>query len=123
MLSYAGASSSTVMGTTTNAYSTADMGVRMGYISKSKNWIFTATYNLTSKGSYTPGTNSTRELRGTSYKADIGYNIWFGEYAAISIRYAYYGASYIEYVVSNTLTTKSHTFTGIYPSLGLFYMF
>jgi hypothetical protein len=123
MLSYSGASSSVVMGTTTNTYSTADMGVRFGRISQSKNWIITATYNFTSTGSYKPGTSPTRELRGTSYKADLGYNVWFGDLAAVSIRLAYYGASYTEYVISGTLTQTSHTFTGMYPSLGLFYLF
>lgn len=124
MLNYTAYSATTTMGSTTDTYATGDMGFRFGYLSSRKTFITTLTYNLTSTGTYTPGSGSERALRGTSYKFDAGYNIWIGEASAISFRFAYFGTAYKEYVTgTTTLTNQSHTMASIYPSIGLFYLF
>ena len=122
-LSYGSFSATDTISSTTTTFVTTDMGFRYGYFfSNRKTWLFTITYNLISKAAYNNGTTNV-ELRGTSLKADMGYNFWIGDYSALALKIFYYAPSFTEEVNTTTLTKVSYSRAVIYPGLNLFYMF
>jgi hypothetical protein len=107
----------------TKTFANTDTGLKLFYFwTKQKTWSSTLSYNLVSKAKYNDGTSEV-ELRGTSLKADFGYNFWLGEYSALALKVYYYKPTFTESVSSTTISTVNYSRTTIHPGLGFVYLF
>lgn len=115
---------SDVVGSTSTSFSTSDLGIKFLFFwSKNRTWSSSLIYNFTSNAKYNDGTNGEVALRGTSIKADIGYNFWLGDYTAIGLKFYYYVPSFSESVTNNYITNVSFKRTLIYPNISFIFSF
>lgn len=118
-----GSATFTEKGTTTTTFTNSDTGIKFIYFfTRSKTWLSSLTYNFIAKAKYNDGTSEV-ELRGTSIKADFGYNFAIGDYSGIALKLVYYAPSFSESVANSTITTVSYKRTIIYPGLSYIYLF
>ncbi|GIL17332.1 MAG: hypothetical protein BroJett040_10830 [Oligoflexia bacterium] len=109
--------------TATTTYTSTDTGIRLGYLFCKKNCVTTLTYNFITKVKYDDGAGNTPELRGTSLRFDIGYNVWFAENWALTLKFFYYNPTFVESVTSTTLTKISYKRTIMGPAVSLLWNF
>ena len=100
-----------------------DMGPRIVYyFDKELTFNLALTYNLITNGSYNSDTVET-ELRGTSYRAEIGYTPKITESLFIGAKLQYYVVSVAEEIDETTIEEVSYNRTFIYPTFTLTYRF
>jgi hypothetical protein len=105
----------------TITFAATDLGLKLVYFwDKGKSFSTAICYGLISTAKYNDG-SSPVELRGSSIKADLGYNFWFGDSFALGIKFFYYSSTYKESIASNTITNIAYKRTLTYPSFGLIY--
>lgn len=93
-------------------------------LDKEKTCVVSFTYNLITKGTYTPAGGTASELRGSSMRAEFGYQPAIGENFFLGPKLNYYKATFTEEVTGETTLTKvTDSRTSIYPSLGFTYRF
>lgn len=109
--------------TATTSYTSTDTGLRFGLLFCKKNCVTSLTYNFITKVKYDDGAGNTPELRGTSLKYDIGYNVWFSDDIAMTMKFFYYTATLSESITSTTLTTIAYKRTIMGPSVSLLWSF
>ncbi|HMN67653.1 MAG TPA: hypothetical protein PKC28_03860 [Bdellovibrionales bacterium] len=98
-----------------------DMGPKViYYLEKARNWQAAVTYNLIGRANYTaPGAEAT-ELRGTSYKFEIGYLGQMWDKVFMGAKINYYSASFAEEISGETSIEKvTHGRAVIYPSFAM----
>ena len=121
---YTGHSTSKNNGTTTETYSTTQMGPRfILFFDKAKMFNMGFAYNLSTKGTFNNGTN-TYTWKGTGMKADIGVNFPMGETSFIGLRLNYSTTAYNEQLEgASSYTQVSYNRTLMYPSIYFFFGF
>lgn len=121
---YSGSSTSKSDGTTTETYSSTQMGPRfLFFFDKAKMFNLGLTYNISTKGSFNDG-NTTYTWKGTALKADFGVNFPIGETTLLGLRLNYSAASYNEQLEgSANYSTVSYNRTFMYPSIYMFFGF
>lgn len=121
-LSY-GAVSSQLKQSKTLTYSGTDLGLKLGgFLGRSRIFSSSLTYNLKSTVSFNDGTK-TVELRGSSFKFDVGMNYWFSDTAGLGLRLYYYAPTLNEQVAQNKLTEVSYSRASLGQSLALTWNF
>jgi hypothetical protein len=117
--------SSTDTATTTTTYVSTQMGPRfIWFFTKAKTMNLGVSYNLVTKGTYTPDGGTSEIWNGTGLKADIGYNFAVGESTFLGLRLNYSSASYTSKLVGATDYSESANLVSyIYPSIYLFFSF
>jgi hypothetical protein len=107
----------------TTLFVASDLGLKLIYFwNKGRNFSTGLTYSFISTAKYNDGTSEV-ELRGSSIKADLGYNFWLVESFAVSLKLFYYSSTYKESVLNNLITDVSYNRTLTYPSFGLVYAY
>jgi hypothetical protein len=98
-----------------------DMGPKLTYyFDKDRTWEAALTYNLITKGTYTPGGGSETELRGTSLKFEAGYLPQMWENVFMGAKINYYKASFKEEITNQTaLAQVTHSRAVIYPTFAV----
>jgi hypothetical protein len=109
--------------TTTTKFVNSDTGLKFFYfLNREKTFSTSVTYNFISKAKYNDGTNNV-ELRGTSLKADISYNVWLWENSALALKLIYYKPTFTESVDATTLTKVNYKRTTLSPGIGFVALF
>lgn len=103
----------------------SDMGPKILFsLSKDNSFVLGLTYNLITKGSYTPGGGTKSELRGSSLRAELGYQPAVSEHTYLGLKLNYYKATFNEEITGQTALAKvTDSRTVIYPSLAYTYRF
>lgn len=98
-----------------------DMGPKLTYyFNKGRTWEAALTYNLITKGAYTPGGGAETELRGTSLKFEAGYLPQMWENVFMGAKINYYKASFKEEITNQTaLAQVTHSRGVIYPTFAV----
>lgn len=112
--------SSSVKTTSQTDFSTGDMGPRVEYyLDKKKAWGIGLGYNLIVASQYKDAeTGETVKWRGSSLKADFGYNAEFDEWLFLGLRISYYSGTFNEQFVGGTTYTKvAYSRAWIYPTM------
>lgn len=106
---------------TATTLSVTDMGPKFAYyFDKNREWVAAFTYNLITKGTYSPGGGTSTELRGSSMRFEAGYTPMMWEGILIGAKIVYYKGSFAEEITGQTaLAQVSYDRTVIYPVFAL----
>jgi len=118
---YASSSFADDDGTTQTTLTVTDMGPKLAYyLDKELTWCIAVSYNLITKGSYSTGSGSATEYRGTSIKADLGYLPQISESFYLGLKLNYYKPTFSEEITGQTaLAQVSYGRAVIYPSIAI----
>lgn len=108
-------------GTGATTLTITDMGPKfVYYVDKDRTWVLGFTYNLITKGAYTPNGGTQTELRGSSMRFEAGYTPMMWENVFIGAKIVYYKATFAEEITNETsLEQVSYGRTAIYPAFAL----
>ncbi len=108
-------------GTGPTTLAVTDMGPKfVYYINKDRTWVLGFTYNLITKGTYSPNGGTATELRGSSMRFEAGYTPMMWENVFIGAKLVYYKATFAEEITNNTtLEQVSYGRTAIYPAFAI----
>ena len=109
--------SKTDSGTTSATYTSTQMGPRFIFMfGKDKQWSLGAGYYLVTTGDYN-ASNTDKQLTGTAFKVDAGYNFPMTDEVMVGLRLNYSAATYTSQLVSGSYSGISDTVNLIYPSV------
>ena len=111
--------SKTDSGTASTTYTSTQMGPRFIFmLGKEKQWSIGAGYYLVTTGDYN-ASGTDKQLTGTAFKVDAGYNFPITEGLMLGLRLNYSSATYTSQLVGGSYSAISDTATLIYPSFYL----
>jgi hypothetical protein len=117
---YSGHSTETKDDSTTISYKSTQMGPGfVFYFDKDRSWRLGFSYNLKTTATYTYGSGTEEEWRGSTMNGTFGYQLRFGDGFSLGIRMNYSSASYSEKVITTTKTDVSYKKSMIYPSIAI----
>lgn len=121
---YASYSTTDTSGSTTTTWAMTAMGPKfIIFFDKAKTWRIGAAYNLVTSATYQNGTSSSETWSGSSYSADLGYQLPLGSSFMFAARVNYIGSSFSSKLVgSSTYSTVSYSKSLIYPSIAFSYI-
>jgi hypothetical protein len=109
--------SKTDSGTTSSTYTSTQMGPRFIFMfGKDKQWSLGVGYYLVTTGDYN-ASNTDKQLTGTAFKVDAGYNFPMTDDFMLGIRLNYSAATYTSQLVGGSYSGISDTVNLIYPSV------
>lgn len=118
---YDGMTFSDDQGSGATTLAVTDMGPKFAYyFDKNREWVAAFTYNLITKGTYTPSGGTATELRGSSMRFEAGYTPQMWENVLIGAKIVWYKGAFKEEITNETtLTQVSYDRTVIYPAFAL----